>query len=907
MPLGQVLVCTGFGPDPVQLDLMVLVLAHDFLVKLFWLYAAAKWKLPTWKRTERLPLIDTLAPSKLFDTMPCFCLHVSLPKRRQSSHAGKTGSSIPTPGFRLIRDPDASNSAIAGRHGRLQQPLRSGGVDISADGTSGGLHQLALDDSELGAFSPQAHTTNNFLKALSAKLVNIPLKSKKRRRPCISIGKSEGEVARRAELKRLMHKRIQDELLHNTKGVDTVKGDKDMALFPGHRLDSGIPVCGPRDHLEFDMAQHKNAPSATNGCIGDNYPQDRHSSFNQVRHQKSCPESVLGRALDSVCDNRTGSKNDGGCVVAKTLRSSQSCMGNLATRHLGCIPPEKTPLEHDLLRAKEPTDRHRSQAHSWDSQSAPGIWLIAQSLHSRDGSGLTLPKADMDNPEDTQMSSRCTANNADDSGTEETNFEEIPGNEGSTSEDDLREVYALAMAYAVPIDSSSSNYPSLLPSFQPSPARSKSDLPKLDLQDLQELQANHFQRQNSIPVLQHYRGGVSKGRPSLTMQRANTDHSIQHQTSHSPIVTAQDDQSSNHSETLSYLMREAELQTVQRRFKDVLSRTKPSLRVSSRFKEDFTTSSPMKSFLPKKTREILRKAGLPLSPSYNVEQLGAEILHSSGAVRPSTSTTSTGKSIEDLGEIHTNSDLIGFTEWKLDSIRGKHLLTSIALREHWPLNQPNHGRATSTGVSKLGAEDGAFQGPVSNHITQPFTSSAGSLWKSNRTQGFRGRLGESIKSSFSRLFSPTTSLRKISKDESIKVNDGVCDMEIDDSTGSLTQSTSHVTISSRIAGGYSERNSSMASSRRNKAAIDSIKYVPDTRYLVCRDPPLTVEKPRNGRKDLDRREFDMDPYLNGYFQDTCRRHSIAVSKRSSSPAAPTYWEEAVMLSYRSLSAPGGRS
>lgn len=41
-----------------QVDLMVLLLAHDFLVELFWLCVATKWKLPTWKRTERLPLID---------------------------------------------------------------------------------------------------------------------------------------------------------------------------------------------------------------------------------------------------------------------------------------------------------------------------------------------------------------------------------------------------------------------------------------------------------------------------------------------------------------------------------------------------------------------------------------------------------------------------------------------------------------------------------------------------------------------------------------------------------------------------------------------------------------------------------------------------------------------------------
>lgn len=341
---------------------------------------------------------STVVPSKLFDTMPCFCLHVSSPKRRQSSHAGKTGSSIPTPGFRLIRDPDASKSAIAGRHERLQQSRRSGEVDIFAGGTSGGLHQLAVDDSELDVFPPQGHTANNFLKALSAKLVNTPLKSKKKRRSYISIGKSEAEVARRAELKRLMHKRIQDELLHNTKDVDTERGDKDKALSPGYRLDSVIPVCGPRDHLEFDMAQHKNAPSAANGCIGDNCLPDQHSSFNQVRRQKSCPASVLGLDFDSVCGTRTGVKNGGGCVAAKTLRSSQSCMGNLAARHLGRVLPEKTSLEHHLLRVKDLTDLRRSQTHSWDSQSALGIWLIAQGLHERDGSALTLPKADANDP-----------------------------------------------------------------------------------------------------------------------------------------------------------------------------------------------------------------------------------------------------------------------------------------------------------------------------------------------------------------------------------------------------------------------------------------------------------------------------------------------------------------------------
>ncbi|KAI0098575.1 hypothetical protein F4776DRAFT_658410 [Hypoxylon sp. NC0597] len=80
-------------------------------------------------------------------------------------------------------------------------------------------------------------------------------KSESRRHSQQSLGTSDEELARRAELKRLMHKRIQEELKSEEEQEEVeVKANNLEALKPDSSTNIGLPGGGPRDNLEFSVS-----------------------------------------------------------------------------------------------------------------------------------------------------------------------------------------------------------------------------------------------------------------------------------------------------------------------------------------------------------------------------------------------------------------------------------------------------------------------------------------------------------------------------------------------------------------------------------------------------------------------------------------------------------------------------
>ncbi len=73
-----------------------------------------------------------------------------------------------------------------------------------------------------------------------------------RRKGRSAVGSSEEEIARRAELKRLMHKRIQDEL-RSEAGQDAQSDASSRHVV--RRRGEPLPGGGPRDNLEFSVAE----------------------------------------------------------------------------------------------------------------------------------------------------------------------------------------------------------------------------------------------------------------------------------------------------------------------------------------------------------------------------------------------------------------------------------------------------------------------------------------------------------------------------------------------------------------------------------------------------------------------------------------------------------------------------
>ncbi|TLD25253.1 hypothetical protein PspLS_05980 [Pyricularia sp. CBS 133598] len=136
------------------------------------------------------------------------------------------------------------------------------------------ISELVIDDSDSGPDSPQprrsrASNTLHFVKSHLRKHISQD-SLQRQSRP--TIGSSTGELARRAELRRLMRKRIQEEL--QTEDSQDMESDVPSTVL---RLSTPLPHCdqlpggGPRDNLEFSVVEavedigSNSSPAATEG------------------------------------------------------------------------------------------------------------------------------------------------------------------------------------------------------------------------------------------------------------------------------------------------------------------------------------------------------------------------------------------------------------------------------------------------------------------------------------------------------------------------------------------------------------------------------------------------------------------------------------------------------------------
>lgn len=157
----------------------------------------------------------------------------------------------------------------------------------------------------------------------------------------------------------------------------------------------------------------------------------------------------------------------------------------------------------------------------------------------------------------------------------------------------------------------SSNYPSALPSFQPSLDGSGNNNYSLRPQDIESLELSpihckleslfmtglasaNLPGHEKLSTLQDF--GHSEGQSSYATAEEEDASSARRETTTamSHRLTSQAESEGNstaHSETGSFHQREAELQTIEQRFGDVLSRKQADIPLHSRFREEFTGST----------------------------------------------------------------------------------------------------------------------------------------------------------------------------------------------------------------------------------------------------------------------------------------------------------------------------
>jgi hypothetical protein len=273
-------------------------------------------------------------------------------------------------------------------------------VNNSSTASGSVVHQLAEDDnSDSDQDQPQAtKKPSTAFDVVRNKLIrSISLNNNSDQPSLLSVGNSEEDVARRAELRRIMRQRIQDELESSETDSHIENKPKNTIRCISSVVELALPNSGPRDAIEFGVSNSssRSAQSARLDTI-----QDKHHDPQDVQESEEITAKFERHslAMPGVPDEEDGWKKE-------TIGLSSS-----ATR---LSPHEDADFPHSqksfqlsngvgrLDRVLGPDSSFNSrQASSGDGQSALGVWLIAQGLRSRDNSTLFF-----DEEEETQAPS----------------------------------------------------------------------------------------------------------------------------------------------------------------------------------------------------------------------------------------------------------------------------------------------------------------------------------------------------------------------------------------------------------------------------------------------------------------------------------------------------------------------
>lgn len=385
------------------------------------------------------------------------------------------------------------------------------------------LATLAIDDSD--GEDNQSHIPRRAIAVIDAVIMKLKRRNTPEKtansQPQTLIGDSYQELARRAELKRLRHKRIREEL----EAQDSHAGCRLPSNASASHVSSLInlaQVCvGPRDTLEFEVSIQS---------------QDANQS-----PPKGCETSS--------CDPRKGGTTTGQKKPEAKITAEKVAVGDQVVsteKHEARLPASKSSLnsipatpipELQIPSASAPDDtqhciaRHTNQ---WanengptisDDHSALGVWLIAQGLPQDDSASSSLGQRDAHPHMPLHASLAPTSHKAfqtpchgslssqgsvarrarivtshlrnEESERDIHQREQVVSHQNihkstvdrqtipQSHSENIAESYALALAFEQPPDTASSVYNSRIPSFPGSPARSQRNMTKQEYQELE--------------------------------------------------------------------------------------------------------------------------------------------------------------------------------------------------------------------------------------------------------------------------------------------------------------------------------------------------------------------------------------------------------------------------------------
>ncbi|QUC16501.1 uncharacterized protein UV8b_00742 [Ustilaginoidea virens] len=234
-----------------------------------------------------------------------------------------------------------------------------------------GAH-VEVSDVESSVSTPETGVFNG----TKAKIINrLPLQKTSRRNSKVSIGHSDEELTRRAEVRRLRQKRIQDELDKDDDHGSSDRNSNHNVGRPAGWFDISCPCNGPRDTIEFTVEDCDVASfAASSNASSHAYTSSR---------EECCPSEasfILARTAPSKTRSEARRKQPVVGQVKGPLRERR-CVSliSLSQRPSSC-EPSSSRLDRILGSDNDFNIRHGS--HAWDDQSSLGVWLIAQSFKS---------------------------------------------------------------------------------------------------------------------------------------------------------------------------------------------------------------------------------------------------------------------------------------------------------------------------------------------------------------------------------------------------------------------------------------------------------------------------------------------------------------------------------------------
>ncbi|KAL6908965.1 hypothetical protein GGI43DRAFT_429683 [Trichoderma evansii] len=459
----------------------------------------------------------------------------------------------------------------------------------------------------------KASSTNSALNVVRTKLIcHMSNENETNRRSRVSAGHSQEEVARRAELRRFRHQRIQEELNNEDNKAESSNTSHRSTSYLSPLIDAGQPRIGPRDTIEFTVADGLH-PRAAQALL----PQDDIEFIDTPKSEVGSITQEEGRGIKypSILEVLNAEDRE----QAPPLRPP-STHSNRSQKIAGCSYNSPR-LDRVLGTDNEFNIRHG--AHAWEEQSTLSIWLAAQGMRSR-SSSIPADNESNDKSAKDQACSHHESFGAIDSaadaplpihcsGSKEMGSQDRGGSYESASfasnnsnnraiggtdtilpkRSPLSGFNILDTATTKPADNSSSNYPSVLPSFQPSPNRSQPDFYHLSAEDLESLELSPFSWQGDFSVIKSIR--ASEGKSSYATAEDDIFYSDNNASSaqiiYPPIQTPTDTILPASSAAAGIHPRETKARTIGTRFGDALSRRKPSLNFGSHSKEEFHAGS----------------------------------------------------------------------------------------------------------------------------------------------------------------------------------------------------------------------------------------------------------------------------------------------------------------------------